>query len=73
MDLTCRQLKTRFFTGGENHIIKASKPFERLSVDFMDPKPSNTRKKYILTVVDEYSRILFLFPCVDMTAGTIIQ
>ena len=69
----CCQLKPRFFHGIESHTIKASRPFERLSMDFMGPKVSATRNKYILTIVDEYSRFPFMFPCPDMTAATVIR
>ena len=32
-----------------------------------------TPGKYILTIIDEYSRYPFMFPCADITASTIIK
>ena len=46
---------------------------ERLSIDFKGPLPSNSRNKYFLTVVDEFSRFPFVYPCSDMTAVTAIN
>lgn len=39
----------------------------------MGPKASSTNNRYILTVVDEYSRFPFAFPCPDMNADTVIK
>ena len=41
-------------------------PMERLSIDFKGPLPSATRNRYLLTVVDEYSRFPFAIPCPDI-------
>nr|XP_045591172.1 uncharacterized protein LOC123753226 [Procambarus clarkii] len=60
------ELKPRFYKFDSGHLIKATQPFERLNIDF---KGSHSRNKYILTVVDEFSR----FPCSDMTTGTLIE
>ena len=70
---SCAEVKPRFYKGGENALIKATIPFERLSIDFVGPKPSKTRNKYLLTIVDEYSRFPFAFACPDMTAATVIN
>ncbi|XP_068240950.1 uncharacterized protein [Palaemon carinicauda] len=53
-------------------LIKATQPFERLNLDFKGPVPSQCGNKYILTVVDEFSRFPFVFPCADMTTRTVI-
>lgn len=68
----CAELKPRFckFQG---QLIKATAPFERLNIDFKGPLPSSTRNKYILTVVDEFSRFPFAFPCADMASSTVIK
>ena len=42
-------------------------------MDFKGPLPSASRNKYILTIVDEYSRFPFAFPCSDLTAATVIK
>lgn len=54
-------------------MIKATQPFERLSIDFKGPLPSVTRDRYILTVVDEFTRFPFAFPCYDQSATTVIR
>ena len=67
----CAELKPAFFKPNNPPLVKAVKPFERLSMDFKGPLPSNTKNKYMLTVVDEYSRFPFAFPCPDMSAPTV--
>ena len=69
----CRELKPSFLKPPQAHIVKATKPFERISIDFMGPKPSVTRNKYILTVIDEFSRFPFMFPCPDLSASTVVN
>lgn len=69
----CAEIKTRFYNKRANRLIKATSPFERLSIDFKGPLPSSTRHKYLLTVVDEYSRFPFAIPCTDLSAQTVIQ
>lgn len=68
----CAVVKPRFHRN-ESHLIKATKPFERLSLDFKGPLPSSSRNRYLLTVIDEYSRFPFAFPCLDLSAGTVIK
>jgi len=70
---SCRELKPRFYTTPRSKLISATKPFERLSIDFMGPKSSITTRKYILTVIDEYSRFPFAFPCKDQTTTEVIN
>ncbi|XP_068246611.1 uncharacterized protein [Palaemon carinicauda] len=68
----CLELKPRFFKYS-GQLIKATQPFERLNLDFKGPVPSQSRNKYFLTVVDEFSRFPFVFPCADMTTRTVIS
>ena len=68
----CAEIKPRFFRT-QGHLIKAIAPFERLNIDFKGPLPSNTQNKYILTIIDEYSRFPFAYPCKDLTAATVIK
>jgi len=70
---TCAELKPRFFKGDQGRLIKATRPMERLSIDFKGPLPSASKNKYLLTVIDEYSRFPFAFPCPDMTTSTVIN
>ncbi|MGL4483015.1 MAG: RNase H-like domain-containing protein, partial [Lactococcus garvieae] len=62
----CNELKPKFQTAFKGHLIKATQPFERLSMDFKGPLPSSTRNNYLLTIVDEYSRFPFAFACADI-------
>jgi len=61
----CCECKPQFYRPEPGHVVKATQPFERLNIDFKGPLPSNNQNKYILTVVDEYSRFPFVFPCRD--------
>ena len=65
--------KPRFFSAPPGELVKATRPFERLNIDFKGPLPSANGNRYILTVVDEYSRFPFAFPCRDMFTSTVIK
>ncbi|XP_041366948.1 uncharacterized protein LOC121381669 [Gigantopelta aegis] len=69
----CAELKPQFFRPPTATPSKATQPMERLSVDFKGPLPSSTRNTYILTIIDEYSRFPFAFPCPNVNTATIIQ
>jgi len=69
----CAECKPRFCKPEPSHLIKATQPFERLNMDFKGPLPSVDKNVYFLTIVDEYSRFPFAFPCSDMTAATVID
>ena len=68
----CRECKPQYYRPAQSHLIKATQPFERLNVDFKGPLPSTDKKRYILTIIDEYSRFPFAFPCEDVSARTIV-
>ncbi|XP_064078654.1 uncharacterized protein LOC135196118 [Macrobrachium nipponense] len=68
----CLELKPQFIKSS-GQLIKATQPFESLNLDFKGPVPSQSRNKYLLTVVDEFSRFSFVFPCADMTTRTVIS
>ncbi|XP_055869763.1 uncharacterized protein LOC129923337 [Biomphalaria glabrata] len=70
---TCAELKPRFFKQFSGTLIKATQPFQRVSIDFKGPLPSATHNKYLLTMVDEYSRFPFAYPCPDMSSSTVIK
>lgn len=65
--------EANFLKSFSGQLVKATQPFERLSIDFKGPLPSNTRNKYLLTIIDEYSRFPFAFPCSDMSSSTVIS
>ena len=55
------------------HLIKATCPFERLSLDFKGPLPSTNQNRFLITIIDEYSRFPFAFSCRDTSAKSIIS
>ena len=67
----CSELKPRFHRSS-GKLINATQPFQRLNIDFKGPLPSSNQHKYLLTIVDEFSRFPFAFPCNNMKAGTVI-
>ena len=69
----CCECKPRYYTSSDMHLIKATQPFERLNLDFKGPLPTQNQNKYILTVVDEFSRFPFAFPCKDVSAASVIE
>ena len=70
--MVCCELKPKFITS-QGTLIKATQPWERISLDFKGPLPTASKNKYILTVVDEYSRMPFAFPCPNMYSSTVIK
>jgi transposase InsO family protein len=70
---TCRECKPQYYRPGPSQLIKATQPFERLSLDFKGPLPTNNRNKFMLTIIDKYSRFPFAFPCQDVSAESIIH
>ena len=69
----CAECKPRFHKPEQSHLIKATQAFERLSIDFKGPLPSTNNNTYLLTIIDEYSRFPFAFPCSNMTTNTVID
>lgn len=70
---TCNIVKPQFYKNVKSTLIKAMHPFERISMDFKGPLPSKSRNKYLLTIVDEYSRFPFAYPCPNMNSSTVID
>ena len=69
----CARVKPRFVSPQNPPLIEATKPFDRLSIDFKGPLPSNSRNVYLLIIIDEYSRFPFAYPCPNMESSTIIR
>ena len=57
----------------DNHLIKALHPFDRLNLDFKGPLPSVSSNKYLLNIVDEYSRFMWAYPCQNVETKTVIK
>ena len=68
----CNECKSRFHKPEPAHITKATQPFERLNMDVKGPLPLVTNNKYMVTVIDEFSRFPFVIPCSDIEAKTVI-
>ena len=69
----CAELKPQFFKKDSESLIKATQPWDRLSLDFKGPVKSSYQRPYLLVVVDEFSRFPFVFPCKDTSAQTVIR
>ena len=70
----CSHVKPCFVKYDCGSVIKSSRPWERLVMDFKGPVPSSRNGNiYILIVVDEYSRYPFAFPCRDQSTETVIS
>ena len=69
----CSEMKPRFIRRAPQTLVKASQLFEKLSVDFIGPLPSSSCNRYLLTVVDEFSRFPFAFPGADVAAETVMK
>ena len=71
---TCLEWKPKFYRPEKAHIIKATRPFERISIDLVGPKSmSPAGNRYLLTVIDEYSRFPFAIPLKDIFAQSVIR
>ena len=64
---SCSELKPKFYRPTPGQLVKATQPFERIAVDFKGPLPrsKSSNNRFILTIVDEYSRFVWAFPCKD--------
>ena len=67
----CQECKPRFYKTPKVPLIKATQPMERLNLDFKGPLPSASQNKYLLNIIDEYTRFPFAIPCKDLSAETI--
>ena len=67
----CQQCKRSFYKPVDSHLVKATKLFERIHIDFKRPLPSATKNIYMLTVVDEYPRFPFVYPCATVDTNTV--
>ena len=69
----CAELKPQFYLSQQNTLIKATQPMKRWSIDFKGPLRSSSQNTYMLTIVDEYSRFPFAFPCPNTTSATVMK
>ena len=57
------EIKPQFFKPETMHLIKATCPFEQLSLDFKGPLPLTNQNRFLITIIDEYLRFPF---CVSL-------
>ena len=69
----CARWKPRFYTPEAGRLVKASQPMEQLSIDFRRLLPSTSKNRYLLTVIEEYSRFPFAFACTNTNTDSVIQ
>ena len=67
----CAEVKPQFFKPESQTLIKAVRPWDRVSVNFKGPVSGP--HPYLLIVVDEHSRFPFVFPCKNMKSSTVTQ
>ena len=71
--VNCAKIKPQFIKPNNPPLIEATKPLDRIAIDFKGPLPSTSKNKYLLTIIDEYSRFPFAFACPNMESSTIIK
>lgn len=70
----CARIKPSFHKISPNHLISALSPWDRLSMDFKGPlSQTSNGNRFLLIVVDEFSRFPFAFPCKDISSTTVIK
>lgn len=70
---TCAEIKPRFLKPKNQPLVKAMRPFDRLSVDFKGPISCSGPNKYMLVIIDEYSRFPFAYACKDTSSTSVIK
>jgi len=72
--LTCSAVKPWLYQPPQCNLIKATQLWQRISIDFKGPLPnSSCNNRYLLMVIDEYSRFPFAFACSDTSAWSVIN
>ena len=70
----CSEVKASFLKPEDKtSLIKATQPFERISIDFKRPILSISKNNCLLVVVNEFSRFPFAYACPDIKSATVIE
>ena len=69
----CCECKPKFSRPEETHLIKSTQPFERMNIDFKGPLPTTNKNRYFLNIIDEFSRLPFVFPFPDVSRTTVVK
>ena len=70
----CSKVKASFLKPEDKiNLIKATQSFERISIDFKGPLLSDSKNKYLLVIVDEFSHFPFAYACPDIKSATVME
>ncbi|MCP5098791.1 MAG: transposase family protein [Chloroflexi bacterium] len=75
---TCQHIKPGIYRkwrrGGQMKLFVATRPFEQISVDIVGPLPtSHSHNRYIVSMIDSFSRYCMLVPVKSVTAMDIVH
>ncbi|MCP5003279.1 MAG: transposase family protein, partial [Planctomycetes bacterium] len=75
---TCQHIKPGIYSkwrkGGRMQLFVATRPFEQISVDIVGPLPtSHSNNRYIVSMIDSFSRYCMLVPVKSVTAMDIVH
>ena len=68
----CSIVRPKYFPK-PNEPLMTKSPMEILAMDYIGPLPDSGGNRYILTVIDIFSKYAFAFPVKDMSAVTLIE
>ncbi len=72
--LTCQQFKTnRRLQQQWQELPPVNLPMERISIDTTDMGSAAGEQKYVLTVIDHFSRFVNLYPMSSRTAENVVR
>ncbi|XP_034642581.1 uncharacterized protein LOC117885375 [Trachemys scripta elegans] len=69
----CTRLSPRRLKTEKVYLKRGQRPEEVWQVDYIGPLPESQRHKYLLTAVDTYSGLLFVYPCASATQEQTIK
>jgi transposase InsO family protein len=70
----CARVKPKFASVAPGRLVHALRPWDRISLDFKGPLTNTSvGNRFLLIVVDEYSRYPFAFPCKEASAESVIK
>ena len=71
---TCQRHAGSRADHGKMQLFSAKKPFEMVSIDIVGPLPvTKTKNRYIITMIDRFSRYCMLQPAKTVTAYDVVQ
>ncbi len=71
--VTCQQLKTsRGLQQQWQELPPANQPMERVSIDITDVGSGTTSHRYVLTIIDYFSRFVIFYPTPTRTAESVV-